>query len=363
MKFIDEVQIYVCGGKGGRGCVSFAREKYRPWGGPDGGNGGRGGDVYLCSHSSFHTLAKLLRQKRYKASNGQDGRSKKQNGQNGKALQLYVPIGTEILKSAVSPNPNTQDMPATIERAIVDLAEPGALYLAAKGGRGGLGNHNFATSTRQKPEYAQPGETGEESLLTLRLKLLADVGLAGMPNAGKTSLLAAVSEKKSKIASYAFTTLLPNIGLVRNKAHRRLYLADIPGIIKGASRGQGLGLSFLRHIERVQAIVYLIDAERFAFEEELQLLQEELRSYKAELLQKKTLVAINKSDLIDYDETLQKEIRRRLQARRLWHASSPPQVLFISAKEGQGLDALLTELFAFFPKASQAEKDLQMTWE
>ncbi len=324
-------------------------------GGPDGGNGGRGGDVYLCSHPSLNTLAKLLRQKRYKASKGQDGRSRKQSGQNGKSLQLYVPLGTEVIKRKAS-----HDQPdAIIEEHIADLDESGALCLAAKGGQGGLGNHNFATATRQKPEYAQPGEPGEEAILTLRLKLLADVGLAGMPNAGKTSLVAALSEKKGKIASYPFTTLLPNIGLVRNEDHRRLYLADIPGIIKGASCGQGLGLSFLKHMERVHAIVYLLDGERFSFEEELQLLQEELRSYKKELLQKKSLLAINKCDLIDYDKALQEEIQSRLQARELWPNSPPPRVLFISAKERQGLDSLVEQLFAFFPEASQAEQDLQ----
>ena len=345
MKFVDELDLRLCGGHGGRGIVSFAREKYRPRGGPDGGNGGDGGDVYIQTNPALPTLGKLLRSKVYHAGKGGSGRGRKQSGERGKDLELEVPVGTEIL-----------DLKS--RELLADLESPGASYLAAKGGRGGLGNYNFSTSTKQKPEHAQPGEKGGEILLHLRLKLLADAGLVGLPNAGKSTLLAALSRKRPRIADYPFTTLTPNIGLLENRDYRRLYLADIPGIIAKASEGAGLGLSFLKHIERVSLTIYLLDASRFDFEAEIKLLQEELYNYKPALLERPALVLVNKHDLMDYDPAMTGDIRKRLLSPKLWPSSKIPEVFFISAKNKKGLDLFLEKLFSLFPQKTQAEKAL-----
>ena len=345
MKFIDEINIHLCGGHGGAGIVSFEREKYRPRGGADGGNGGRGGDVYIRAVAGLSTLGKLLRSKVYRAANGKPGRGRKQSGLKGENLELQVPIGTELLD-------------AESQKILGDLSYPGAVYLIAKGAKGGLGNYNFASSTRQKPEYAQPGEAGEEVFLCLRLKLLADAGLVGLPNAGKSTLLVAVSEKRPRIADYPFTTLIPNIGVVQNESYRRLYLADIPGIIAKASQGAGLGLSFLKHIERVSLTIYLLDGSRFDFEAEIKLLQEELYNYKPSLLERPALVVVNKYDLMDYDVEMAKEIKNKLLSLEAWTKSKTPEILFISAKKRKGIDAFVEKLFSLFPQKTHAEKAL-----
>lgn len=345
MKFIDEVHIHLYGGHGGRGIVSFEREKYRPQGGPSGGNGGKGGDVYIRAASRLNTLGKLLARKVYRAPNGEPGRGRKQSGLQGEDLELQVPVGTELIESAS-------------KKVLADLYYPDAVYLAAKGGKGGLGNYNFATSTRQKPEYAQPGEAGQEAFLHLRLKLLADAGLLGLPNAGKSTLLVAVSEKRPRIADYPFTTLTPNIGVVQNKDYRRLYLADVPGIIAKASQGAGLGLSFLKHIERVNLTIYLLDGARFDFEAEIKLLQEELYNYKPSLLERPALVLVNKYDLMDYDMDMAKDIKAKLLSSKLWRKSEPPEILFISAKNKIGIEIFIEKLFSMLPQKTQAEKAL-----
>ncbi len=349
MKFIDELNIHVCGGNGGHGMVSFEREKYRPWGGPDGGNGGRGGDVYLHAHSSVATLGKLLGKTNHCAKNGQPGSGRRKSGADGQDLKLSVPVGTEVLDE-------------DSRQVLADLAYPEACYLAAKGGKGGLGNYNFATATCQKPEYAQPGLLGQQATLFLRLKLIADVGLVGLPNAGKSSLLAGLSAKKPKIGDYPFTTLTPNIAVVENTAYRRLYLADIPGIIAGSSRGVGLGLAFLKHIERVSVIVYVLDAQRFDFEAELLILQEELRSYSPVLLQKPKLVVINKCDLFAYDSRIVDEISLKISNVKLWQDFKVPQVICISAKQKKGLEFVIKHLFALSLPETQAEKSLQSSY-
>ena len=356
MKFVDDIEITIQGGHGGRGIVSFEQEKFRPWGGPDGGNGGEGGSVYIRAHSSLHTLGKLLQKKKYKALNGQPGRGRRQTGASAELIERLGPVGTQVI-DVVSGD------------LLADLYHAEASYLGVRGGKGGLGNYNFATATRQKPEYAQLGLPGEERHLFLQLKILADVGLVGLPNAGKSSLLAAVSDNKPKIANYPFTTLVPNIGVVENEDYRRFYLADIPGIIEGASQGSGLGLSFLKHIERVGVIVYLIDAERFNFEEEIKLLQVELSSYNEKLLQRSNLVVINKCDLIDYDEEMLQKIRQSLQAPEIWKTPPTkkelgvalpkiPEILFISAKEKQGIQTLIKKIFDKLPSETQAEKEI-----
>ena len=346
MRFIDEVRISLRAGHGGHGCVSFRREKYQPQGGPDGGNGGQGGGIHIQAHSAVATLGKLLETKIYQAEDGQPGRGRKRNGAKGNKLILYVPIGTEVLD-------------AMGRKVLADLCYEGADYLAASGGKGGLGNCNFATSVSQAPEYAQPGQSGSEITLFLRLKLLADVGLLGLPNAGKSTLLAAVSGKKTEIADYPFTTLTPSLGVVFYEDHRRLYLADIPGIVEGASRGIGLGLSFLRHIERVNVIVYLLDAERFSFHSEVLLLQKELHSYNAKLLTKPALVAINKFDLLDYDRKIATDIRKELLSKEIWKTPIPPSIIFLSAKQNRGLHTFKRKLFALFAQQlTQAEQAL-----
>ena len=347
MKFIDEVKLHIRGGHGGRGIVSFEREKYRPKGGPDGGNGGRGGDVYIRACSSLHTLGHLLQHKICAAQNGMPGQGRRRSGANGPSLELRVPVGTEVFNGAADRN-----------FSLADLYYPNASYLAAKGGKGGLGNYNFSTPSRQKPDYSQPGLPGEEAMLFLRLKLIADAGLVGLPNAGKSSLLAAVSQKKPEIAGYPFTTLIPNIGVVENEAHRRLFLADIPGIITGASRGVGLGLSFLKHIERVNVIVYLLDGGQLNFRSEIQMLQAEIHSYNAELLKRPALAVINKCDLMDYDAQIKREIEESLQEKKLWKGNAPQSIVFLSAKNKKGLPSFVEKLFLLFPEGTQAERAL-----
>ena len=350
MKFIDEINIQVVGGDGGRGLVSFERERFRPWGGPDGGNGGNGGNVYIEGHPSLLTLGKLMRQKVYKAKNGQDGKIKKQSGRKADSLTLYVPLGTEVR------NEN--------QEILGDLNKVGFRCMVAKGGRGGLGNYNFVSATRQTPRYAQPGEIGERLNIHLELKLLADVGLVGLPNVGKSTILSKLSRKDAEIGDYPFTTLIPNIGVVEEKREnswRRLYLADIPGIIEGAHQGAGLGLSFLKHIERVSAIIYLLDLNHIDFEKiELQydLLHKEIESYEKKLLERPTLIAINKCDLISYDKEIFQSLKERLARTPLWKKikGPKPKILFISAQEGRGMEDFRTALFSLVPQASLAEK-------
>ncbi len=342
MKFIDEYDLEVHGGHGGRGVVSFEREKYRPMGGPNGGNGGRGGDVWIEARSGVTSLSKITREKFYKANDGLPGSGNKKSGPDGKDLILLVPIGTEII-----------DLDS--EKFLIDLNKNGIKYLVAKGGLGGLGNHNFATSTRQTPEYAQPGLPGQKVRIKLNLKLIADAGLVGMPNAGKSTLLSVVSANKAEIADYPFTTLVPNLGVMEYENYRRLLLADIPGLIEGASRGAGLGISFLRHIERVRVIIYLLNGENFDFENEVTLLQNELGSYNPALLERPALVVVNKLDLIDFDKGLQKEIKNKLRKKNLWNRKKIPEVIFISAKEKIGLELFFEKMFALFPTLTQAE--------
>ena len=343
MKFVDEVKISVFGGHGGRGIVSFDREKYRPNGGPSGGNGGRGGDIYLRASTSLNHLGKLLQKKNYRGANGETGRGQKQSGINGKSLVLEVPVGTEVL--------NEKD--GTL---LFDLSIANSSYILVKGGKGGLGNYNFKNSREQKPEYAQLGEPGEELQLCFRIKSIADAGLIGLTNAGKSTLLSNVSRKKAEIGNYPFTTLLPNIGLIENEEHRRIYLADIPGLIANASKGAGLGLSFLKHIERVSLNIYLLDGERFDFQKELILLQKELGAYKKSLLERRSIVVVNKCDLIDYDIKMQNEIKKTLSNSKFWKNSHKAEIIFISAKDKKGLDIFIKKLFSFFPQKTLAEQ-------
>lgn len=290
MKFVDRVRVQVKAGDGGAGCVAFRREKFRPKGGPSGGDGGRGGSVIFRADPQLTTLLDYHYQQHLRAERGENGQGNDRNGKSGEDLVLRVPVGT-IFKDYET------------DEVLVDLTEPGQEWVAAKGGLGGLGNMNFATPTRQAPRYAQPGLPGEERVLVMELKLLADVGLVGYPNAGKSTLIAAVSRARPKIADYPFTTLVPNLGVVAYKDHRSFVVADIPGLIEGASEGAGLGHRFLRHVERCRILVHLVDAQApdldpsRSLEGDYEAINRELANYSPELARRPQIVAINKCDV------------------------------------------------------------------
>ncbi len=295
--FIDHVKMYLRSGRGGAGAVHFRREKHVPKGGPDGGNGGRGGHIILRGNSQLWTLLHLRYKKHVKAESGKPGEGGRRSGADGEDVIIEVPLGT-VAKEAES------------DKLKAEITENGQEVIIAKGGMGGLGNENFKTPTLQTPRYAQPGEDAEELEVVLELKLLADVGLVGFPNAGKSTLLSVVSAAKPEIADYPFTTLVPNLGVVGYRDDKSFVLADIPGIIEGASEGKGLGLRFLRHIERNSILLFLVPADAKDIAEEYHILLRELKRYNPELLDKKRLLAISKSDLLDdeLEEALKEEL-------------------------------------------------------
>jgi len=327
MKFIDEAKIYVRAGDGGNGCLSFRREKYVPRGGPDGGDGGKGGDVYLRANSSMRTLLKFHYNQHFKAERGAHGKGKNMTGRDGKSLIIDVPVGTIVYDAE------------TMEQ-IADLDEDKKMVLVAKGGRGGRGNARFATPTRRAPLIAEKGEKGEERVLKLELKLLADVGIIGFPNAGKSTLISRISRARPKIADYPFTTLVPNLGVV--EFHDKTFVvADMPGLIEGAHKGAGLGIRFLRHIERTKVLVHLIDPSQTNSPKKVfnlyETLRKELEGYKKELLDKKEVVAINKIDLTHVREKIE-EIKRVFLEKGI-------EPVFISAFTGENLKELLQKLY------------------
>ncbi len=284
--FVDEARIRVKAGDGGRGCVSFRREAYVPRGGPDGGDGGDGGSIYLVASRSYRTLSDQKYQHQYRAENGAHGRGKTMHGRRGANLMNLVPLGTIV-----------ED--AETGEVLADLIHDGEQVLVAQGGKGGRGNARFATATRQAPRVAQPGRPGQQRLLHLTLKLLADVGLIGLPNAGKSALLCRISAAQSKVADYPFTTLTPYLGTVEIDLLGAMVIADIPGLIEGAAAGRGLGIRFLRHIERTRLLVYVIDVSDDARDplEALSVVEEELRAFDPGLLQRVRVIAANKIDL------------------------------------------------------------------
>ncbi|MCW5910132.1 MAG: GTPase ObgE [Cyclobacteriaceae bacterium] len=315
--FIDYVKFNSRSGNGGAGCLHFHREKFIEKGGPDGGDGGRGGHVILRGNAQLWTLLHLKYRKHIIAENGNPGEGQNRTGAFGKDEIIEVPLGT------VARNADTNEI-------VCEINEDGKEVILTPGGRGGKGNAFFATSTNQAPQHAQPGEPGREEWIILELKLLADVGLVGLPNAGKSTLLSVVSAAKPKIADYAFTTLTPNLGVVKYRDDRSFVMADIPGIIEGAAEGKGLGIRFLKHIERNSLLLFLIPADSKNIAEEYAVLLNELRKYNPELLDKKRILAISKSDMLD-DELkteLQKEIPTEL-----------PSV-FISSVISQGITEL-----------------------
>ena len=333
MKFIDEALIAVQSGDGGRGCVSFRREKYVPRGGPDGGDGGKGGDVILKCTSRRRTLYQFRFKRQFKARNGSHGQGKQKTGRNGEDLVIELPPGTQVL-DAESGN------------LIKDIVEPGEVFVVAQGGRGGLGNFRFKSSKNRTPRYAQPGEAGQLLNLKLELKLLADVGLVGLPNAGKSTLISVISSADPKIGSYPFTTLSPNLGVVQTDWGDPFIVADIPGLIKGAHEGAGLGIRFLRHIERTGILVHLIDASSIDPENPLDGYDTMLRErhhYDQRLSQKPQLVVLNKLDLPGADENtsiFQEAINLRNES----------EVILISALKQTGINRLISKLLELLDK-------------
>jgi GTP-binding protein len=315
--FVDYVKIYARSGKGGRGSTHFRREKYIPFGGPDGGDGGKGGNVVLRGNRNYWTLLHLKFERHILAGHGEGGAGRLSSGKDGEDKTIDVPLGTVVYDGDTG-------------EFITDIQHDGQEFVLLQGGRGGKGNNFFKSATNQAPRYAQPGEPFQERRIILQLKLLADVGLVGFPNAGKSTLLSVVSAAKPKIASYPFTTLEPNLGIVSVRNEHSFVMADIPGIIEGASEGKGLGLRFLRHIERNSLLLFLIPADANDITKEYEILLNELAQYNPELLDKQRILAISKSDLLD--EELEAAIAQEL--------SLDIPHIFISSITGKGIIAL-----------------------
>ncbi|MBQ3846624.1 MAG: GTPase ObgE [Bacteroidales bacterium] len=320
--FIDYVKIFCASGHGGAGSTHLHRAKYVAKGGPDGGDGGRGGHIILRANPQFWTLIHLKYRKVVRAEHGGAGSFALRKGKNGEDIYLDVPVGTTVKE-------------AETEEVVVEMVEPGQEYILCRGGRGGLGNNNFKSPTNQTPRYSQPGEEGVEGWFIFELKVLADVGLVGFPNAGKSTLLAAITSAKPKIADYAFTTLEPNLGIVRYYDDRSFVMADIPGIIEGAHEGKGIGLRFLRHIERNSVLLFMVSAEEKSVTKGYEILLDELRMYNPDLLVKDRVLAVTKCDLIDEKKRVKIE------------KSLPDDIphVFISSVMQTGLDALKDELW------------------
>ncbi len=295
--FVDYVKVQVTSGKGGQGSRHMRREKYIPKGGPDGGDGGRGGHVILRADKNLWTLYHLKFRQHFKAGHGESGGKQTSTGADGADVYVDVPLGTVVRDKET-------------EEILFELTEDGEQKIVAQGGRGGKGNAHFKSATQQTPRFAQPGEEGVETNIILELKILADVGLVGFPNAGKSTLLSVITAAKPKIANYEFTTLKPNLGIVEYRDYKTFVVADIPGIIEGAAEGKGIGHRFLRHIERNSTLLFLIPADAPDIKEQYEILVDELRRYNPELLDKERLVAVSKSDMLD--EELKAEMKKIL---------------------------------------------------
>lgn len=324
MKFIDEAVITVQSGDGGRGCVSFRREKFVPRGGPDGGDGGKGGDLILKTTSRKRTLYQFRYKKHFKAENGAHGQGKQKTGKNGQNLVIELPPGTLVTD-------------ANTECVIKDLVNTDETLVIATGGRGGQGNTRFKTSTNRAPRFAQPGEPGETRTLKLDLKLLADAGIIGLPNAGKSTLIRAISSARPKIGDYPFTTITPSLGVVQTDWTEPFVVADIPGLIEGAHKGIGLGIKFLRHIERTRILVHLIDISTIDLDNPLQayhIINQELALYNSKLAQKPQIIVLNKIDLPDI----------RKAAEIFQSAVKDQKIELISARTGKGVEELKRQI-------------------
>lgn len=334
MHFLDQAKIYIRSGAGGPGAVSFRREKYVEYGGPDGGNGGRGGDVVFEAVAGLNTLIDFRYTQHFKAQRGGHGSGKNRNGAAGKDLVIKVPIGTQILDD-------------DRETILADLTEAGQRVVLLEGGMGGRGNASYKTSTNRAPRQHQPGIPFEEMWVWLRLKLLADAGLVGLPNAGKSTFINAITNTKAKVGAYAFTTLTPQLGVVRHR-HREFVLADIPGLIEGAADGAGIGDRFLGHIERCRVLIHLIDVNGTDPAEALRVVEEELAAYDEDLADKPRLIALNKIDLVDAElvQAFTAELK----------AAGAERVFPISGASGAGMNALLDAVCEYLPAATVTER-------
>ncbi len=324
--FTDYAKIYASAGKGGNGAVSFRREKYIAAGGPDGGDGGKGGDVYFEVDPDSNTLIDFRYKKKFKAENGQNGEGARKSGKSGEDLYIKVPIGT-VIKDAKT------------EEVLADMSEKGQKTIILRGGRGGKGNTHFATSTRQAPRFSQGGEDGEEKELILELKLLADVGLIGFPSVGKSTILSVVTAATPKIADYHFTTLEPNLGVVKPEYGESFVMADIPGLIEGASEGTGLGIQFLRHIERTRLLLHVIDVSASEGRnpvEDFYIINKELEKYSKKLAQRKQIIVANKIDAMQ-DSKLYADLEKLAKEKNL-------EIFKISAATGEGIKELMHEV-------------------
>ena len=324
--FVDYVKLHLTSGKGGRGSAHLHREKYLEKGGPDGGDGGRGGHIILRANPNFWTLYHLKFRRHFKAPHGENGSKQRSSGAFGQDVYIDVPLGTVVRET------ESQEI-------LHELTDAGQEIIVAPGGKGGLGNWHFKSSTQQTPRYAQPGLDGQEIDITLELKVLADVGLVGFPNAGKSTLLSVLTAAKPKIADYEFTTLKPNLGIVKYREFQTFVMADIPGIIEGAAEGKGIGHRFLRHIERNSTLLFMVPADAPDIKEQYEILLDELRRYNPEMLDKDRLVAISKCDMLD------DELKAELKAQLDQDFKDIPY-LFISSVAQQGLTELKDKLWA-----------------
>lgn len=334
MAFADEAKIYVKAGNGGDGLMSFHREKSIAKGGPDGGDGGRGGSIFLIADHNEHSLSRFLRERHIKANHGGQGKPNKSSGKSGEDLFLKVPLGTQAIEisspSSISPPARGGDRGGgSKEFIIADLNQDKAEFMLAKGGEGGLGNARFARSNYQTPRFAELGEPGEEKEITLRLKMIAEVGIIGLPNAGKSTLLSVISSAKPKIADYAFTTLEPNLGIVDFQG-KRFLAADIPGLIEGAHQGKGLGIDFLKHVERTKVLIHMVDATDEDPKAGIKVINDELKKYNTELKNKPQIIVFSKIDAITPEKLVQlKKLKLKT------------PTFFVSAVSHQGLEDIL----------------------
>jgi GTP-binding protein len=335
MHFLDQAKIYIRSGQGGPGAVAFRREMYVEYGGPDGGNGGKGGDIIFEAVPGLNTLIDFRYAQHFKAPRGGHGSGQNRNGAAGKDLLIKVPIGTQLISD--------EDR----ETVLLDLTEAGQRVTFMAGGMGGRGNASYKTSTNRAPRQHQPGEMGEEMYVWLRLKLLADAGLVGLPNAGKSTFINQITNTKAKVGDYAFTTLTPQLGVVHHK-HREFVLADIPGLIEGAADGAGIGDRFLGHIERCRVLIHLIDINGTDPAEALEIIEEELAAYGGGLDEKPRLIALNKIDTVDRElvDAFIKELK----------AAGAKRVYPISGATGRGMGALLDAVIEFLPAATGTER-------
>lgn len=321
--FVDQATITIKAGNGGNGCISFHREKYVPKGGPDGGNGGNGGNVIIRASKQLTTLMDYRYKRHYQAMNGENGKGGNKTGKSAPDTILLVPVGT-LVKDAAT------------KKILADLVNDADEIIAARGGKGGRGNAEFATSTNQAPRRAEPGKPGEELIIELELKLLADVGLVGFPNAGKSTLISRITAAKPKIADYPFTTLVPNLGIVHYGDYQSFVVADMPGLIEGAHRGKGLGTQFLRHIERTRVLVFLIECTNKDIKEKYKTLLNELKLFNKTMVKKPQIIAITKMDLAD--ETMRKSIKK-------FSFRQGIPLIPISAVTGEGIKDLVDEMW------------------